>query len=172
MRKLQVNFLNDHQLNLNPVAVWSKHREGRQVRKRTSIMSSVAISFSFFGPFFVLYFSFLRKKRRKLKELFFWTLGAFRRSRGFCLGTKRGLGGFVRVLFVEVELSKSGCFPSLWWKQSVVFGKLLALCTSSVSVVEDFFSQGFFSRSSWPEWIALQCVHALSLQALQVAHIE
>lgn len=34
-------------------------------------MSSVAISFSFFGPFFVLYFSFLRKKRRKLKELFF-----------------------------------------------------------------------------------------------------
>lgn len=72
------------------------------------------------------------------------TLGAFRRSRGFCLGTKRGLGGFVSVLFVEVELSKSGCFPSLWWKQSVVFGKLLALCTSSVSVVEDFFSQGFF----------------------------
>lgn len=122
-------------------------------------------------PFFVLYFSFLRKKGRKLKELFS-TLGAFRRSRGFCLGTKRGLGGFVRVLFVEVELSKSGCFPSLWWKQSVVFGKLLALCTSSVSVVEDFFSQGFFRRSSWPEWIALQCVHALSLQALQVAHIE
>lgn len=100
------------------------------------------------------------------------TLGAFRRSRGFCLGTKRGLGGFVRVLFVEVELSKSGCFPSLWWKQSVVFGKLLALCTSSVPVVEDFFSQGFFRRSSWPEWIALQCVHALSLQALQVAHTE
>lgn len=67
--------------------------------------------------FFIIIFSFLGKKRgRKLKELFFsllQTLGAFRRSRGFCLGTKRGLGGFVRVLFVEVELSKSGCFPSL-----------------------------------------------------------
>lgn len=143
-------------------------------QKRTPTLSLVAISSSLFGPFLLLYFSFLRKRGRRLKELFFPppTLGAFRRSRGFCLGTKRGLGGFVRVLFVEVELSKSGCFPSLWWKQSVVFGKLLALCTSSVSVVEDFFSQGFFSRSSWPEWIALQCVHALSLQALQVAHIE
>lgn len=141
--------------------------------KRTPTMSWVAISSSLIGPFLLLYFSFLGKRGRRLKELFPPpTLGAFRRSRGFCLGTKRGLGGFVRVLFVEVELSKSGCFPSLWWKQSVVFGKLLALCTSSVSVVEDFFSQGFFSRSSWPEWIALQCVHALSSQALQVAHIE
>lgn len=105
------------------------------------------VQWRFLSPFFLflLYFSFLGGERgRKLKELFFPTLGAFRRSRGFCLGTKRGLGGFVRVLFVEVELSKSGCFPSLWWKQSVVFGKLLALCTSSVSVVEDFFSQGFF----------------------------
>lgn len=104
-------------------------------------MSSMAISFSFSCLFF--YYIFLKKIERKLKELFS-TLGAFRRSRRFCLGTKRGLGGFVRVLFVEVELSKSGCFPSLWWKQSVVFGKLLALCTSSVSIVEDFFSQGFF----------------------------
>lgn len=128
--------------------------------------------FLFLWPFYYI-FSWGEKGGRKLKELFFPTLGAFRRSRRFCLGTKRGLGGFVRVLFVEVELRKSGCFSSLWWKQSVVFGKLLALCTSSVSIVEDFFSQGFFfNRSSWPEWIALQCVHALSLQALQVAHIE
>lgn len=124
----------------------------------------------YFPPLF-----FWRIKRRKTCERSsFSTLGAFRRSRRFCLGTKRGLGGFVRVLFVEVELSKSGCSPSLWWKQSVVFGKLLALCTSSVSIVEDFFSQGFFffSPSSWPEWIAVQCVHALSPQALQVAHTE
>lgn len=107
---------------------------------------SLSLSLAFFFSSYLLYFSFLRRKKggRTLKEVFFPTLGAFRRSRGFCLGTKRGLGGFVRVLFVEVELSKSGCFPSLWWKQSVVFGKLLALCTSSVSVVEDFFSQGFF----------------------------
>lgn len=131
-------------------------------------------SLGFFKKYIFLAWGKKKKVRRKLKELFppLQTLGAFRRSRGFCLGTKRGLGGFVRVLFVEVELSKSGCFPSLWWKQSVVFGKLLALCTSSVPVVEDFFSQGFFRRSSWPEWIALQCVHALSLQALQVAHAE
>lgn len=141
--------------------------------KRTSTMSLVAISSSVFGPFFIIIFFFLEEKGKKTERTSPPpTLGAFRRSRGFCLGTKRGLGGFVRVLFVEVELSKNGCFPSLWWKQSVVFGKLLALCTSSVSVVEDFFSQGFFSRSSWPEWIALQCVHALSPQALQVAHIE
>lgn len=84
-------------------------------------MSPGFFFFYLFPPFslvfFIIIFSFLGKKRgRKLKELFFsllQTLGAFRRSRGFCLGTKRGLGGFVRVLFVEVELSKSGCFPSL-----------------------------------------------------------
>lgn len=74
--------------------------------------------FSFLWAFLKNIFSLLgvkKKVRRKLKELFppLQTLGAFRRSRGFCLGTKRGLGGFVRVLFVEVELSKSGCFPSL-----------------------------------------------------------
>lgn len=148
-----------------------QNRQGRPVCKKLALrVQSVAISFSFFC-LFIICFSSGGKGEESWKN-FFSTLGAFRRSRRFCLGTKRGLGGFVRVLFVEVELSKSGCFPSLWWKQSVVFGKLLALCTSSVSVVEDFFSQGFFSRSSWPEWIALQCVHALSLQALQVAHIE
>lgn len=139
------------------------------------VMSPVfTFFFHFLWSFLWLYFPFLGGKREESWRNFFplQSLGAFRRSRGFCLGTKRGLGGFVRVLFVEVELGKSGCFPSLWWKQSVVFGKLLALCTSSVSVVEDFFSQGFFRRSSWPEWIALQCVHALSLQALQVAHTE
>lgn len=156
-----------------------KWRSGSQSQKRTPTTRFVLVSSSSLPlsrcPFY--YYIFLSRGRGEESWKNFSsplpTLGAFRRSRGFCLGTKRGLGGFVSALFVEVELSKSGCFPSLWWKQSVVFGKLLALCTSSVSVVEDFFSQGFFfSRSSWPEWIALQCVHALSLQALQVAHIE
>lgn len=81
------------------------------------VKSVKELSLRFQWPFlspslaFLLYF-FLGKRGRKLKELFS-TLGAFRRSRRFCLGTKRGLGGFVRVLFVEVELSKSGCFLSL-----------------------------------------------------------
>lgn len=70
----------------------------------------------FLGLFYYYIFLSWEKKGKKAEGTFFsllQTLGAFRRSRGFCLGTKRGLGGFVRVLFVEVELSKSGCFPSL-----------------------------------------------------------
>lgn len=117
-------------------------------RRSSSLWKNLHYEFSghfflFLWPFYYI-FSWGKKGEESWKNFFFPTLGAFRRSRRFCLGTKRGLGGFVRVLFVEVELRKSGCFSSLWWKQSVVFGKLLALCTSSVSIVEDFFSQGFF----------------------------
>lgn len=39
-------------------------------QKRTPTMSLVAISSSLFGPFLLLYFSFLRKRGRRLKELF------------------------------------------------------------------------------------------------------
>lgn len=42
-----------------------------------------------------------------------------------------GLGGFVRVLFVEVEKEKPAAFASLCGNESVVFGKLLALCSYS-----------------------------------------
>lgn len=123
---------------------WSQWKNPHCVFRGDSFFS---LSLAFF--FYFIFLPWRKKREGGWKN--FSTRGAFRQSRGFCLGTKRGLGGFVRVLFVEVELSKGGCSPSLWWKQSVVFGKLLALCTSSVSVVEDFFSQGFFfSRSSWP----------------------
>lgn len=56
---------------------------------------------SLFLLVFIIFFSWGRQKKkggRKLKELFFFfffpTLGAFRRSRTFCLGTKTWVGRF------------------------------------------------------------------------------
>lgn len=51
---------------------------------------------------------------------------------------------FVRVLFVEVELSKKRLLSLIVMKAISGIWKTVSIVHFSVSIVEDFFSQGFF----------------------------